>query len=134
MTDRGAPCPQSYDGASCWACTNLMKEDGKLLTGTRVDMIRSSSRIRSKLPSDGIGEYSGASIETFEECTNKQKRLVCYHKLYRFLYGVGRYGVRVALPSCCVLRIQNQFPDPEDPADIDEGFIEATFSDGLFDC
>ena len=133
MTDRGAPCSLTYNGALCWASTDLMKEGGKLLTGSRKDMIRSCWRVKSKLSTDGVGEFNGPPVEEFEDCSNVQKRLICYHKLFRFLYGIGRVGVRVPLPSCCVLRIQNQYPDPIHPATIDEAFIEDVFSDGLVD-
>ena len=48
----------------------------------------------------------------------------------RFLYGVGIAGVRIPLPSCCVLRIQTAYPYALDPPN-EEGFIEDSFVDGL---
>ena len=108
-----------------------MAPGGKLLIGDQDDMARSSNRLKTKPINQDTGEYCGPSVDNFESCTNVQKRIVCYHKLYRFLYGVGITGVRVALPACCVLRIQNQYPDPLNPACRDESYIEATFLDGL---
>ena len=133
MTDRGSPCPNEHGGVTCWAMTELMATGGKLLIGDRKDMARSRERIKSKLTGDAVGEYSGPPVDTFDACTNVQKRLVCYHKLYRYLYGVGIAGVRVALPSCCVLRIQNEYRDLENPACHEESYIEDTFKDGLYD-
>ena len=133
MTDKGSPCPIKYKGKLCWASTELMNDGGKLLIGIKQDMERSRNRVKSKLATDRLGEFNGPPIEKFENCSSAQKRLVCYYKLYRFLYGNGRLGVRVALPSCCVLRIQNEYPDVEEPATIDEGFVEDVFRDGLND-
>ena len=106
MTDKGLPSNTDRFTEDCWALTDLMEEGGVLLTGTRRDMNRSRNRVRTKLPTDGPGQYSGPSITVFSECSMAQKRLVLYHKLYRFLYGIGRTGVRVALPACYILRIQ----------------------------
>ena len=133
LTDRGCPKPSEYGEISCWAMTPLMAFGGDLLIGNYKNMIQSSFRIKGKLPTDGPAEYTGPSPTRFEDCTNKQKRLVLYHKLFRFLYGVGHAGVRIALPACCVLRIQNAYPDPLDPATFEEGFIEDSFQDGLTD-
>ena len=94
-------------------------------------MERSSERVRSKLQSDGPGEFTGPPVKSFIECNNKQKRLVCYHKLFRFLYGIGITGVRIELPPCCVLRIQNEYRDLRHPACAEEGFVEGSFDDGL---
>ena len=114
-------------------CNSKLSLKCIIITGTKEEMERSRNRVKSKLSTDGLGEFNGPPIETFENCSNAQKRLVCYYKLYRFLYGIGRLGVRVALPSCCVLRIQNQYPDEVEPAMIDEGFVEDVFRDGLCD-
>ena len=108
-----------------------MKKGRKLVTATEDEMIRSRSRLKSKLPRDGVGEFNGPAPKTFEECNNVQKRLVCYHNLYRFFYGIGISGVRIALPSCCVLRVQNEYSDPLNPPTEEEGFIEDSFVDGL---
>jgi len=75
-------------------------------------MSRSKNRVKTKLPSDGPSEYNGPPVKTFDECNSIQKRLVIYHKLYQWLYGLGRKGVRIPLPSCCVLRIQCAYSDP----------------------
>ena len=131
MSDRGALGPPEYVSVACWSLTDLMQKDGKLLTATDEEMQRASARVKSKLPSDSPGEFSGPSIEKFDECTNAQKRLVCYYNLFRFLYKIGITGVRIALPSCCVLRIQNEYPDSSHPANAEEGFIEDSFLDGL---
>ena len=48
-----------------------------------------------------------------------------------FLYGVGRTGIRIPLPSCCVLRIQNEYRDQDNPATAEEGIIEDTVETGL---
>ena len=126
MTDLGAP---SY--ASCWAVTELMASGGRLVTGNNTDMKRSAKRVRIQLQTDAKGEYSGDAVSTFEDCNNRQKRLVLYHKLYFFLYGVGRTGIRIPLPSCCVLRIQNEYRDQDNPATAEEGIIEDTVETGL---
>ena len=89
MTDRGAPCSLTYNGALCWASTDLMKEGGKLLTGSRKDMIRSCWRVKSKLSTDGVGEFNGPPVEEFEDCSNVQKRLICYHKSFGFFMVLG---------------------------------------------
>ena len=131
MTDRGIPGSPEYDGIPCWSLTDLMKKGGKLVTATEHEMIRSSSRLKSKLPTDGVGEFNGPAPKTFDDCSNVQKRLVCYHNIFRFLYGVGIAGVRIPLPSCCVLRIQTEYPDALNPPNEEEGFIEDSFVDGL---
>ena len=59
-----------------------MATGGKLLIGDRKDMARSRERLKSKLTGDAVGEYSGPPEITFVGCTNVQKRLVCYHKLF----------------------------------------------------
>ena len=132
LTDRGCPKSDEYGETKCWAMTPLMTKGGELLTANKAEMERSSARIRTRLQTDGPGEYSGPPPTTFEECSNIQKRLICYYKIFRFLYGVGHAGVRIALPSCCVLRIQNCYPDPQHPPTFEEGFIDASFQDGLF--
>ena len=134
MTNRGAPnTSTNYSDKECWSVTELMAAGGALLLGNEKDMFRSRNRLKTKLPTDGPGQYTGPSITEFQICTNHQKRLVLYHKLYRFLYGVGRKGVRVVLPSCCIMRIQNTWPDPAAPATIDESFIEDTIDNGIED-
>ena len=82
MTDLGAP---SY--ASCWAVTELMASGGRLVTGNNKEMKRPANMLRIKLQSDEKGEYSGDAVSIFEDCNNRQKRLVLYHKLY-FFYTV----------------------------------------------
>ena len=47
----------------------------------------------------------------FSQLTNRQKRLVLYLKLFRFLYGIGRSGVRIPLPRCLVARIRRLYHD-----------------------
>ena len=131
ITDRGAPSPPDFVDIPCWSLTNLMQTDGKLLTANEEDMRRSSDRVKTKLPSDGPGEFTGPAVKSFNACNSKQKRIVCYHKLFRFLYGIGITGVRIALPSCCVLRIQNEYRDPLHPACAEEGFVQDSFDDGL---
>ena len=42
--------------------------------------------------------------------TNRQKRALCYRKLFRLLYGVGQQGNKVPLPSCCRVPINNTYP------------------------
>ena len=116
MTDKGPASNMDIFTEDCWALTDLMEKGGALLTGTRRDMNRSRNRVRTKLPTDGPGQYSGPPNTVFSECSMRQKRLVLYHKLYRFLYGIGRTGVRVVLPACCILRIQITYTDPEVPA------------------
>ena len=134
MTDKGSPnnYPE-YQNYECWAATDMMEEDGPLQSGLDDDMLHSKDRLKTKLSIDGPGQYSGPSVTTFAECSMVQKRLVLYHKLFRFLYGFGRRGVRVALPACCVLRIQNAYSDPAEPATIEEIFIEHTFENCLSD-
>merc|ERR1719397_2361185 len=88
-------------------------------------MFRSQNRITTKLPIDGPDEYTGPPVTISQKLTNKQKRLILYHKLFRYLYGVGQQGVRVVLPTCCVLRIQNTYRDSNNPADIEENFFVA---------
>ena len=44
--------------------------------------------------------------------TNKQKRMVCYRKLFRLRRGIGRQGQKEAQPSCCRVPIDNQYPPP----------------------
>ena len=131
MTDKGPLCPSKHRGAMCQALTDLMAPGGKLLIGDQDDMARSSNRLKTKPINQDTGEYCGPSVDNFESCTNVQKRIVCYHKLYRFLYGVGITGDRVAPPASCVLRIKNQYSDPLNPACREESYIEATFQDGL---
>ena len=126
MTNVGAPSSlPKYADKECWALTDLLNDNGELLTITDRDMIRSQNRLRTKLPSDERLQYSGPPVTVTDNCTNRQKRLVLYHKLFRFLYGVGQHGVRVVLPSCCVLRIQNTYKDANNPADIEENFFIA---------
>ena len=134
MTDKGAPNNfPKYLNYECWATTDLMEENGALLTGIDSDMRRSKNRLKTKLPGDGPGKYSGHSVAPFAECSMAQKMLVLYHKLFRFLYRYGRKGVRIALPACCVLRIQNSYSDPIEAATMEESFIEDTFDNGLSD-
>ena len=133
MSDRGAPNTSQTYTEECWALTDLMAEGGALLIGLDEDMNRSRNRLKTKVSTDGPGEYSGPPVTNFSDCSMKQKRLVLYHKLYRFLYGIGRTGVRIALPACCILRIQLTYSDPKIPATIDEGFVEDTFDNGLDD-
>ena len=45
--------------------------------------------------------------------TNKQKRIVIYHKIYRFLYPKVRGGKRVVLPSCVVAKVRTAYPDKQ---------------------
>ena len=125
---------EHLENDSCWAVTELMAQGGELLTGLPKDVIRSANRVKTKLPQDKKYEYTGESVTDFVNCSNRQKRLVLYHKLFYFLYGVGRKGVRIVLLSCCVSRIQYEFPDPAEPANIEEScFIENTFGNGLDD-
>ena len=42
--------------------------------------------------------------------TNPQKRMVCYRKLFRLLFGIGQVGYQVVLPSCCRAPINNLYP------------------------
>ena len=42
--------------------------------------------------------------------TNRQKRMVCYRKLFRLRVGIGRQGHKVPQPSCCRAPIDNQYP------------------------
>ena len=133
MTDFGAPNTSQAYTEECWALTDMMTEGGDLLTGLEKDMHRSRNRLKTKLPIDGPGEYSGPPVTSFSDCSMVQKRLVLYHNLYGFLYGPGRTGVRLALPACCILRIQLTYSDPKIPATIDEGFVGNTFEDGLED-
>ena len=84
MTDKGSPCSITYKGKLCWASTELMNDGGKLLIGIKQDMERSRNRVKSKLATDRLGEFNGPPIEKFENCISAKKRLVCYHKLYRF--------------------------------------------------
>ena len=100
-----------------------MATGGELLIGNEKDMTRASNRVLTKLPSDEPGEYIGPPVVCFEECSNAQKRLVLYYKLFRFLYGIGLRGVRITLPSCCVLRIQAEYPDDNEPASIEEHYF-----------
>ena len=131
ITDRGAPSPPDYVGIHCWSMTDLMQTNGKLLTANEEEMRRSSYRVRTKLECDAPGEFTGPAVKSLEACNSKQKRLVCYHKLFRFLYGIGISRVTIALPSCCVLRIQNEYRDPLHPACEEEGFVDDSFDDGL---
>ena len=79
MTDVGAP-----RNDSCWAVTELMAQGGELLTGLPKDMIRSANRVKTKLPQDKKYEYTGESVTDFVNCSNRQKRVVLYHKLFHF--------------------------------------------------
>ena len=132
MTNKGAPCNfAKFRNYECWAATDLMEEDGALLRGIEADMRHSKDRQKTKLDTDGPGQYTGPPVTSSYECSMAQKRLVLYHKLFRFLYGFGRKGVRIALPACCVLRIRNSYSDPAAPATMEESFIEDTFENGL---
>ena len=48
-----------------------------------------------------------------------------------YLYGIGILAVHIAPPSCCVLRIQNEYVDLTHHANVEEGFIQDSFTDGL---
>ena len=124
MTNTGAPSLYGYIGVACWALTDKMLTGGDLLVANKEEMMMSKDRVKTKLKSDGPGEYNGPSVEKFDRCSKRQKRIVCYYKLFRFLYGYGLHGVRITLPSCCVLRIQTEYPgDNIEPADIEEHHI-----------
>ena len=75
ITDRGAPSSPDYVGIPCWSMTALMQTDGQLLTANEEEMERSSERVRSKLQSDGPGEFTGPPVKSFIECNNKAKNL-----------------------------------------------------------
>ena len=133
MTNRGVPNAFPNYTETCWANTNIFAHGGTMLVGNANDMRRSRNRIRQKRPTDGPGEYTGDPVATWNLCNPKQKRLVCYHKLFQFLYGIGRRGVRIVLPSCCVLRIQTEHADVNYPADLEEGQIHDSVENALED-
>ena len=69
MTDKGPASNMDIFTEDCWALTDLMEKGGALLTGTRRDMNRSRNRVRTKLPTDGPGQYSGPPNTVFSECS-----------------------------------------------------------------
>ena len=79
---------------------------GTYLLGTAADVQDARDRISSAGP--------------WSSLTNRQKRLVLYLKLFRFLYGFGRSGVRIPLPRCLVARIRRMYPDAGANYDGDE--------------
>lgn len=102
------PCPEcstTVRGApveGCWIKNPSYEMGvGEMMIGNETDMRRSARRVL---------DNEGNSVETWADCNNAQKRIVLYHKTYRFLYGVGRHGIRVKLPSCIVNRIKITFP------------------------
>jgi len=101
-----------------------MAPGGYLLTITHEDLKRSKNRVRTKIETDGPDEYSGPPVQSPSNLNAKQSRLVLYHKLFRYLYGEGRRGVRVILPSCCVTVIQQNFSDNQYPASAEESTFE----------
>ena len=114
-----------YVGMPCWAMTTLMSPGGELLTITDEDMIRSRGSIRTKTEDDSDEEYSGPPVTIIANLTKKQSRRVLYHKLFRFLYNIGRRGVRIVLPSCCVTVIQQAYIDPSESASAEESIFES---------
>ena len=59
----------------------------------------------------------------WNDCNDRQKRLVLYHKVFRLLYKIGKKGVRVRLPSCVVRRIKRRWKHHIVP---DEGVVESS--------
>ena len=114
-----------HHGALCWSTTSLMTQGGDLLTINNADMVRSRNRIRTKAEDDSDDEYTGPPVTSIANLTQKQCRIVLYHQLFRFLNDIGRRGVRVVLPSCCVTLIQQSYSDPQEPASADESVFES---------
>jgi len=105
-----------HQGVGCWANTDLFvicgeqklngdiaTEDGDYLRGYNEDLERSRSRIRN------LNSNPPTYPETWNDCNDRQKRLVLYHKVFRLLYKIGKRGVRVRLPSCIVGRIKRRW-------------------------
>ena len=44
-------------------------------------------------------------------CTGRQKRLVSYYKVFRYIFGKGTHGVRRKLPACVCNVVQRWYPD-----------------------
>ena len=63
MTDKRCPSSGDYPNIPCWSLTELMQKGGQLLTATDKEMVKSSGRLKSKLPTDGVSEYSGPSLK-----------------------------------------------------------------------
>ena len=121
----GSPSDNDYESSKkdCWLETNLLHtnsekkpiandEEISLLLPTKLDMIISKKRI---IPLDKNGERKTNELPPSDfnspKMTNRKKRLVVYHKIYRFLYPKQKGGKRVVLPSCCVGKVRATYPD-----------------------
>jgi len=49
--------------------------------------------------------------ESLEECSDKQKRLICYLKVFRFFYEYGEKGNQIPHPTCIVMKIRKTWPE-----------------------
>ena len=86
----------------CWSLNEVYDlETGNMLVGNEEDMKRSARRI--------LGE-NGKPVKLWKNTNCVQKRIICYHKCFNFLYGVGKRGIRVKLPSCLVALIKIKHP------------------------
>ena len=88
MTDKCAPNNfLQYQNYECWAITNLMEEDSEFLTGFESDMRRSKNRLKTKLPADRPGHYSGPSVTSFAEYSMVQKfSIINYFVFYTVMH------------------------------------------------
>jgi len=83
-------------------------------------MVISKDRIR-KLDKNGKKMYNVDPPTDFlsELMNNRKKRIVVYHKVYRWLYPKVKSGPRVILPSCVVGKVRTTYPDEQYEEDED---------------
>ena len=95
----------------CWSLNEIYDfKTGCMLIGDNEDMKRSAKRI--------LGE-NDKPVKLWSSTNNVQKRIICYHKCFYFLYGVGKRGIRVKLPSCLAVLIKMKYPEHENENVVD---------------
>ena len=66
-------------------------------------------------------------------CTGRQKRLVSYYKVFRYIFGKGTHGVRRKLPACVCNVVQRWYPDDKHDEEyqrqIEAGEVEYNLDD-----
>ena len=95
---------------------DIANQDGDYLREYNKDLERSRSRIRN------LNSNPPTYPETWNDCNDRQKRLVLYYKVFRLLYKIGKRGTCFRLPSCIVHRIKRRW---KYHITADEGVVES---------